>query len=392
MADRFDVVIIGGGAIGSAVACFLMLDQGFGGSVAVIERDPTYRTASSALSASSIRQQFSTPFNVAVSRFGLEVLKHPERWLEVEGEVPDFGFHEKGYLFLATAAGLAVLRTNHAMQVAEGVAVELMASDRLAARFPWLNVEGLSAGSLGLAGEGWFDGYSLLQAFRRKARSLGASYLTGTVTGIDRAHGRVTGVTLSDGRRIGCGVAVNAAGPQAGKVAALAGIELPVEGRKRCVFVFDCKEAIPDCPLVIDPGGVWFRPEGKLFICGAPPADGQDPDTEDLTVDHDLFDGMIWPALAERVPAFESLKVVNAWAGHYEMNTVDHNAVIGPHPDLPNLIFANGFSGHGLQQSPAAGRGVAELIAHGGYQTLDLSPFAFTRILENRPIVELNVV
>jgi glycine/D-amino acid oxidase-like deaminating enzyme len=391
MADSFDVVIIGGGAIGSAIACFLMLEPGFGGTVAVVERDPTYRTASSALSASSIRQQFSTPFNVAVSRFGLEVLKHPERWLEVEGEVPDFGFHEKGYLFLATPAGQAVLQQNHEMQVGEGVAVDLMAPDRLAERFPWLNVDGLAAGSLGLAGEGWFDGYSLLQAFKRKARSLGATYITDTVTGIDRAGGRVIGVTLADGSRIGCGTLVNAAGPQAGKVAALAGIDLPVEGRKRCVFVFDCRQTLGGCPLVIDPSGVWFRPEGNLFICGAPPT-GEDPDTEDLTVDHGLFDEMMWPALAERVPAFESLKVVNSWAGHYEMNTVDHNAIIGPHPELPNLIFANGFSGHGLQQSPAAGRGVAELIAHGGFRSLDLSPFAFTRILENRPIVELNVV
>ena len=242
MADSFDVVIIGGGAIGSAIACFLMLEPGFDGTVAVVERDPTYRTASSALSASSIRQQFSTPFNVAVSRFGLEVLKHPRALARGRGRGAGFRLPREGLPVPRHPGRAAGAAGQPRDAVGEGVAVDLMAPDRLAERFPWLNVDGLSAGSLGLAGEGWFDGYSLLQAFKRKARSLGATYITDTVTGIDRAGGRVTAVTLPDGRRIGCGTLVNAAGPQAGKVAALAGIDLPVAGRKRCVFVFDCRQ------------------------------------------------------------------------------------------------------------------------------------------------------
>ncbi|HSK38658.1 MAG TPA: FAD-binding oxidoreductase, partial [Arenibaculum sp.] len=272
------------------------------------------------------------------------------------------------------------------------VPVVLLSPRELEARFPWLSTEGVAAGSLGLSGEGWFDGYSLLQAFRRKARARGATYLTADTVGIERAGGRVTAVRLGDGRRIACGTLVNAAGPHARAVAAMAGLDLPVAPRKRCVFVFDCRTALPGCPLVIDPTGVYVRPEGTQFICGMSPPAGRDPDTTDLEVDHALFEEEIWPVLARRVPAFEAIKPTGAWAGLYEYNTYDQNAILGPHPEMPNLLFANGFSGHGLQQAPAAGRAIAELIVHGRYTTLDLSAFGYDRLAAGRPIRELNVV
>ena len=117
-----------------------------------------------------------------------------------------------------------------------------------------------------------------------------------------------------------------------------------------------------------------------------------DPDDLPLDVDHALFDEVLWPALAARVPAFEALRPLQSWAGYYELNTFDQNAIVGAHPRWTNLYFANGFSGHGLQQSPAVGRGVAELLVHGRYRTLDLSPLAFERIESERPLVELNVI
>ncbi|WP_207484723.1 NAD(P)/FAD-dependent oxidoreductase [Arenibaculum pallidiluteum] len=391
MDQRYDVVIVGGGAIGSAVAYFLAAEKGFGGSVAVIERDPSYAGASSALSASSIRQQFSTPGNIAMSRFGLEFLKSDA--LALDGETPDLGLREDGYLYLATAAGRGVLERNHAVQRAAGADVALLEPAALADRFPWISTEGVALASLGLSGEGWFDGYGLLQAFRRKARALGVDYLTAEAVGIERERGRVAAVRLADGRRIGCGTLVNAAGPHARAVAAMAGLELPVAPRRRSVFVFECRDALPGCPLVIDTSGVWFRPEGTRFICGTSPAEGEpDPDTTDLTVEHQQFEEVLWPALAARVPAFEAVRQSGAWAGLYEMNTFDHNAVLGPHPELPNFLFANGFSGHGLQQSPAAGRAIAELVAFGAYRTLDLREFGWERLRENRPILELNVI
>ncbi|HEY0835820.1 MAG TPA: FAD-binding oxidoreductase [Azospirillum sp.] len=392
MSERFDVVVVGGGVIGCAVAYFLMSEPGFTGTVAVVERDPSYRTASSALSASSIRQQFSTPANIALSRFGLDFIRDATGHLSVDGDPVDLGLREPGYLYLATPAGVGVLEANHTVQRACGVDVALLTPDDLAARFPWLSTAGIARGSLGLSGEGWFDGYSLMQAFRRKAKALGATFIAGEAAGMALESGRVVAVTLADGRRLACGAAVNAAGPRARSVAALAGVELPVSARKRCVFVFDCREALPGCPLVIDPSGVWFRPEGRQFICGAPPPAGRDPDTLDLTVEHDLFDDILWPALAARVPAFEAIKVTNAWAGHYEYNDVDQNAVIGPHPEIANLLFANGFSGHGLQHAAGVGRGLAEWIAYGAWRSLDLSPFAYERLREGRPLVENCVI
>lgn len=394
LADRADVVIVGGAIVGSSVATFMAARPDWSGRIVVVERDPTYRTSSTTLSAASIRLQFSTPLNIEISRFGIGFLKDLDRWLGVDGDAPpDVDFVEGGYLFLATPAGLPILQANHAVQRAHDVRVALLDPAELSARFPWLHTDDLAGGSLGLADEGWFDAYALLQAFRRKARSLGVEYLTGTVEAIDRDGAAVGGVRLADGRRIATETVVNAAGPRAAEVAAMAGLELPVHPRKRCVYHFDCRERLGPAPLTIDPSGVYFRPEGEAWIAGYSPRDGEaDPDTLDLEVDRSRFDELVWPALARRVPAFEAVRLLDAWAGHYEVNTLDHNAVIGPHPELRGFLFANGFSGHGLQQAPAIGRGLAEWIATGRYQTLDLSPLGYQRIRRDEPIRELNVV
>ena len=193
-----------------------------------------------------------------------------------------------------------------------------------------------------------------------------------------------------------CDALVNAAGPWAGKVAALAGVSLPLAPRKRYVYVVDCRDAsaaLHQAPLTVDPGGVWFRPEGRYFLCGSSPAESAEPPAVDLDqVDHAFFESEVWPRLAQRVPAFASAKVVNAWAGFYDTNTLDHNAVIGAHPEIGNLFFANGFSGHGVQQAAAAGRAVAELIVHGAFKTIDLTRLGYERIAAGRPLAERNVI
>jgi glycine/D-amino acid oxidase-like deaminating enzyme len=386
------VVIVGGGAIGSSIAYFLLADPAFRGHVTVIERDPSYAQASSALSASSIRQQFSTSINVEIGRFGIEFLREAGHRLAVDGDAPDLGLTEPGYLFLASPAGASILERSHGLQHALGVDVALLEPHALRQRFHWLSTEGIALGSLGLTGEGWLDGYGLLQAYRRKARSLGASYLTASAAGFATTGDRVTAVRLADASSLPCDVVVNAAGPWAASVAGWLGVDLPVRARRRCVFVFMCPTPIAPCPLVVEPTGVWFRPEGRGFICGVSPDAGEDPDDLPLEVDHRLFDEIVWPTLAARVPAFEALRQTSAWAGYYEYNTFDQNGIVGLHPEWRNLALANGFSGHGIQQSPAVGRGIAELIVHGGYCTLDLSPLAFERILAGRPLVELAVV
>ena len=241
--------------------------------------------------------------------------------------------------------------------------------------------------SHGTANEGWFDGPALMQAFRRKARERWVQYVADEVVEL-----APNAVTLRSGGRLEARTIVLAAGPWSGEVAATAGIALPVEPRRRSVFVFDVREPPGPTPLVIDPSGIWFRPEGRFYIGGTTPAAGNDPPGAPLEVQHQEWDDMVWPTLAARVPAFEAAKVVNSWAGYYEYNTFDQNGIVGRHPEIESLIFATGFSGHGIQQSPAVGRAVAELIVHGSYRTLDLSPFGYERISAGRPIRELNVV
>lgn len=390
--ENYDVIIVGGAVIGSSAAWFLTGRDDFKGRVLVIEKDPNYEFCSTTLSAASIRQQFSTPINIEMSGFGIEFLRNLKRDLDPD---VDISFHEKGYLVLATESGRDILRQNHATQTKLGADIVWMEPDELAAKYPWMNTSDLAAACWGRTGEGWFDAYSLMQSFRKQARRQGADYIDGEVVEVLRDGDQITGVVLKDGRRFGCGALINAAGTGGSKVARMAGLEIPVEPRKRCIFVFDCRDAADinaACPMLIDPSGLYVRPEGDLFITGiAPPAD-RDPECWDFDVDYSLFDDIIWPGLYERCERFEAIKMVNAWAGHYSYNLLDQNAIIGPHPEVKNFFFANGFSGHGLQQSPAVGRGLSELIVAGHYQTLDMSVFGYERIRDNAPVLELNVI
>ena len=387
----YDVVIVGGAIIGSAVAYFLTADESFQGRVLVIEKDPSYQNCSTTRSLASIRQQFSTPVNIHLSQFGVEFLRSVKDRLGADVEV---SFRESGYLLLASEHGQAILERNARVQSQQGADVCLLGPAELQARFPWLTISDLAAGCLGLSGEGWFDAHSLLYALRNTAIAQGAEFLTGEVVGLHGSPQRLEAVQLADGRVFPCGELVNAAGPAAGKIARMVDIELPVESRKRCVFVFDCRqaEALQACPLVVDVSGVYFRPEGQYFVCGVSPPEDQDPPTEDFRVEHHLFDETVWPALAHRVPVFEAIKHVSAWSGHYAYNTLDQNAIVGRHPVLTNFLFANGFSGHGVQQAPAVGRGIAELIVYGAYQTIDITPLGFERVIAGRPLQELNVI
>lgn len=390
--ERADVVIIGGAAMGSAIAYYLLADEGFKGRVVVVERDPSYARAATTLSAASIRQQFSTPENIRLSRYGVKLIT--EELKDRFGPDADVSFREAGYLLLASEAGIPIATANARIQRAEGADTRLMGPTDLARRFPWLRTVDIACGTFGASGEGWFDAYGLMGLFRAEARRLGAVYLSDEVVEITTEAQRITTVQLKSGDAISCGVAVNAAGPQAGDVAAMAGLHLPVEPRKRSVFVFACREKLSGVPLIVDTSGVWMRPEGEVYIAGVSPTE-EEPDPRadgDFEVDHHLWDETVWPALANRIPPFEAVKVVRAWAGHYDVNTLDHNAVLGPDPETPNFLYCNGFSGHGIQQAPAAGRAVAEWIARGRSVSLDLDVFSARRVREGRGVRELNVI
>lgn len=389
--DHFDIIIIGGAAVGSAVAYALTVDCGFKGKIAVIERDPSYKYASTALSASGIRQQFSTPANIRLSRYGLDLLMRDAARRFGDDYAPSF--HERGYLLLVSPAGLEIARSNLAVQMAEGASTLLLTPDEIAARFPWLSLDGVVAGSFGAKAEGWFDAFGLMLAMRKKARAAGVEYVSGEVTAITRNGNKVEGVALADGRRLFAGAIVNAAGPQGGDVAAMAGLALPVEPRKRSVFVVACRTPLPAMPLIADTDGAWVRPEGDFYLCGISPEEDQDPRADgDFEVNYAEFDEIVWPQLAARIPAFEAVKLVRAWAGHYDYNRLDQNAVLGPHPEMTNFFFANGFSGHGVQQAAGAGRAVAEWILHGRPMTLDVGLFGYQRIAEGRALKEVNVI
>ncbi|MCC5976401.1 MAG: FAD-binding oxidoreductase [Rubellimicrobium sp.] len=390
----YDLVIIGGAMIGSAAAWWTARNPDFRGRILVVERDPGYQWASTTHTNSCIRQQFGTEINVRVSQFGVDFIRNFKHWM-ADPEAPEILLHAFGYLYLAdTPAFAETLRANAAMQNRLGAATRILTPDQIATEWPFYDLDGIIAGSHNPVDEGYFDGGTIFDWFRRKARAMGAEYIHNEVTGITTANGRVTHITLAGGETIAAGTVINATGPRAAATARMAGLDIPVEPRRRFTFVFDAADPLPkDLPLTIDPSGVHVRTDGRSYMAGCPPEDG-DPAVayDDFRMDHELWENKVWPAIATRIPAFERVRLRNSWVGHYAYNTLDQNAVVGPHPDLPNFLFANGFSGHGLQQAPAVGRGLSELVIHGSYRTLDLSPFTWDRIPKNEPLLERAVI
>ncbi|MCP1167568.1 NAD(P)/FAD-dependent oxidoreductase [Limimaricola litoreus] len=388
----FDVVIIGGAMIGSAVAWWLARDPGFDGRILVVERDPSFAHASTSHTNSCIRMQFGTQVNVAIGRFGLEFIRGFRRF--VGEDAPEIHFDDFGYLYLAgDAASAGRLRAAQALQARMKAGTRLLTPAQLAATFPFMAWDDVLLGSHNPGEEGCFDGGTMFSELRRRARHLGVEEIRAEATGLRMAGGRVSHVELSDGSSVACGHVVNAAGPRAATVAAMAGIVLPVEPRKRYTFIFEAEDRLPRrMPLVVDPRGIHYRSDGALYMAGCPPEIDGPCAFDDFEMDHAIWEDRIWPLLAARVPAFERIRLRNSWVGHYAYNTLDQNALLGPHPAVPNLHFANGFSGHGLQQAPAVGRGIAEHIIHGGWRSLDLSPLSVARLVEGRALTEAAVI
>ncbi|KAJ4923706.1 hypothetical protein JOQ06_013985 [Pogonophryne albipinna] len=373
-----------------------------------------YSQASTVLSAGGIRQQFSLPENICLSMASTQFMKNINEHLHVLNEDPvDLQFNHSGYLFLANEEVAHIMEENYKTQRSFGAHVSLLSATQLKEKFPWINTDGVALASYGLENEGWFDPWTLLHAFKRKALSLGAEQCIGEVTdfkytsniattaeGDQVAQSRITSVKVQvsnslEYQPIECAIVVNAAGALSGKLAAMLGISLPVEPRKRYIYVFNCPDGPGlDTPFLIDCSGVWFRREGLggNYIAGTSPEEALEPDTSDLEVDYQFFEEKVWPHLASRVPALEKLKVTSAWAGFYDYNTFDQNGVIGLHPFLNNMFFATGFSGHGLQHSPAVGRAVAELIMEGNFTSIDLSNLSFRRIIQKEPMLERNIL
>ncbi|NXU35097.1 FXRD1 protein, partial [Drymodes brunneopygia] len=443
--DEADVVVVGGGVMGWSVAYWLKVLEGWwwqhGMKVLVVERDPMYSRASTVLSAGGIRQQFSLRENIQMSRFSASFLRDINEHLGMPNEPPiDIQFQPSGYLFLASPQDAAALEATVQLQRDEGAQVALLSPTQLKEKFPWINTEDVAVASYGLEDEGWFDPWTLLNAFRRKAISLGVQSCSGEVRG--EAWGACdpsapvtppsvpSQVYMPDSleyQPVACAIVVNAAGAWAGKLLEAEGLPrglcqppLPIQPRKRYVFSWHCPNGPGlSCPFLIDTSGAYFRRDGFAgnYLGGMSPPEvslqgpprsftplffirhpqfilfqEEEPDPSDLSVDHNYFQEQIWPRLARRVPAFESLRVRGSWAGYYDYNTFDQNGVLGPHPRLENLFSAAGFSGHGLQHAPAAGRAVAELVIKGCYETLDLRRLGWDRLVDGEPLEEHGVV
>ncbi|XP_034789914.1 FAD-dependent oxidoreductase domain-containing protein 1 isoform X5 [Pan paniscus] len=388
--EHSDVVIVGGGVLGLSVAYWLKKLESRRGAirVLVVERD------------------------------------HTEYLAVVDAPPLDLRFNPSGYLLLASEKDAAAMESNVKVQRQEGAKVSLMSPDQLRNKFPWINTEGVALASYGMEDEGWFDPWCLLQGLRRKVQSLGVLFCQGEVTRFVSSSQRM--LTTDDKavvlkrihevhvkmdrsleyQPVECAIVINAAGAWSAQIAALAGIgegppgtlqgtKLPVEPRKRYVYVWHCPQGPGlETPLVADTSGAYFRREGlgSNYLGGRSPTEQEEPDPANLEVDHDFFQDKVWPHLALRVPAFETLKVQSAWAGYYDYNTFDQNGVVGPHPLVVNMYFATGFSGHGLQQAPGVGRAVAEMVLKGRFQTIDLSPFLFTRFYLGEKIQENNII
>lgn len=394
--DHYDVVIIGGAMLGSSVAWFLTDNPGFDGSILVVERDPSYEFAATSLTNSCMRQQFSAAINVKVSQFAADFVKNFKTYMGDDLRVPQPRLHSFGYMYLAdTEARAAELRQAQKVQAAAGAGTKFMSRAEIARDYPFYQLEDIIGANHNTVDEGYFDGGTLFDWWKRSAKERGAVYIANEVRGLRlNAQGTaVEAVILATGESIGCGTVVNASGTRGADVAKMAGIDIPIEPRKRFTFVFEAETPLDrDLPLTIDPSGVHFRTDGRYYMAGCPPAEDPAAPFDDFAMDHAIWQDHVWPIVATRVPQFEAVRLLNSWAGQYDYNTLDQNAILGPHNRVANFMFVNGFSGHGFQQSPAMGRGMAELIAYGEFRSLDLSPFGYERVATGRPFLEKAVI
>ena len=385
----YDIIIIGGGIMGSATAYYLMrADNTL--KVAVVERDPSYARASTTLSMSNVRIQFSLKENIQISQYTFEILQRFEDEMTIDDRTPKIYYHREGNLFLIDHQNQRAAKEAFELQKKLGCRIEWWSPDKIKQHYSLYEPGNLIGGTYG-PDDGHIDAYAMLMAYKAKAKFLGAAYLSDEITEIKKTGGRASGVSLASGQNLSTGSVVNCAGAWAAQIAATAGINLPVIPVKRQVFTLDTavKPEGP-LPLTVLPSGLYFRTEtGGVILLGKSMA--EDPQGFNFSWDDKRFMDILWPELAEFVPAFDRLKLIRGWAGLYAVNTLDGNAILGEWPEIKGFFLANGFSGHGLQQAPAVGRYLTELVLDQPI-TLDLKIFNPQRILEQKPLSEGGLV
>ena len=358
--------------------------------VAVIERDPAYRLASTPRASGGVRRLFGLPENIALSNFGIPVFERFPELMAVGDEKPDIGFKKNGYLFIVPPADIATLQRNFERQRSMGVNVRFLEPAALKEAFPSMIVDDLG-GAVHSPDDGWLDPYATLMALRRKAGALGASLITAEVTAIAIDKGLVCGVTLADGTFLKAGAVVNAAGAWAQQVCDMVGMNTPITPLRRFEHYFESAETIEPLPYLKDVNRLAFRPEGKGYSGGVPTLN--EPRGFNFEADHDYFEAVVWPALAHRFPQFERTKCKSTLPGLYDQNDLDGNPIIGRWTGYcENFLMAAGFSGHGLMHSPGCGLALAELILRGRYETIDLTRLGWARIARGEPYPETGII
>jgi FAD-dependent oxidoreductase domain-containing protein 1 len=388
MLNKADIIIIGGGVIGSSIA-YNLLNDGYTGKILIFQKDKIYEFASTPRSAGGIRQLYTTDINIQLSRFSLQVFKNFPKTMALNGEEAEIDFKQRGYLFLATEKMLQRFESHLELQHKYGVPSQLLQKNELLGIIPELNVDDLEGG-LFCPEDGYLDPYSVMQGYIKCAKNLGAEYVYEDVDRLLTEQDQINGVRLTDGREYYAPIVVNSAGAWAAILSEKAGMSVPVVCLPRQIFQFDIVKPLTNyLPLTIDPTGVYFRHEKEKVITGY--SDKTEP-SFDFNWKRSTFIEEIWPVIAHRIRNFEHAKLERGWAGLYDFNIVDHNAILGQHPDMKGYYLAFGFSGHGLQQAPAVGKGLSELIRTGKYETLDLTPLRVERFAENQLIIEEAIV
>lgn len=384
MSSHADIIIIGGGVIGSSIA-YNLLNDGFTGRIVVFEKDGLYEFASTPRSAGGFRQLYTTVINMQLSKYSLQIYKDFSKDMSIDGETAEIDFKQRGYLFLATDKMMPRFEKHLKLQNEHGILSQLLEGESLLNIIPELNIDDI-AGGLYCSESGYLDPYSVMLGYVKCAKKLGAEYIYDEVDNLITETGKVKGIKLADGREYHAPVVVNCAGAWASILGDKAGLPLPVVPLPRQIFQFDIKEPLKNyLPLTMDPTGVYFRHEGEKFISGY--AEEIEPGIN-FKWRRSAFEEHIWPVLANRIKNFEHAKIERGWTGLYDFNTEDHNAILGEYPAMKGYYVAFGFSGHGMQQAPAVGKCLSELIRTGNFETLDLSPLRVERFAEKDLIIE----
>lgn len=354
-----DVVIVGGGIIGVSSAYFLAKA---GRKVKVIEKDPTYKTASFPLSLGGFRRQFLQKENILLGKFAREfIFQIPELLKTKKNPNPTASMVPNGYLLLfgpEHAEEQYKALENHKECDAGTKNVK---GSEISNYFSYINSEGIETATFtDNQTEGWIDPFLFHSALKSKAIDLGAEFIKGNVKSLSEINAKII---------------ISAAGCWTKELLE----DIPVEPQKHTVFRVKCPTHIPKMPLIGDlTTGIYCRPEGKEYLAGSPKSVFEAKDLEPAWED---FEELVWPALALRMPVFEELKLTGGWAGYYDCNRLDYNAVVGKHPKYDNVYLATGFTGRGVMQAPGIGRALSELITTGAYQTIDITSMAVERVL-----------